>query len=127
MTVALGLQHRPGATPEVAMGADPIHSMGGKTVRWSYEDGPMKGKGFEHRFANDGTVSWNESGDAKPSADSSATYQVARINDDAYVFSYLSGSGFTLTTVVNERTGTVVSFASNEKQLMVLHGSLEAK
>jgi hypothetical protein len=43
------------------------------------------------------------------------------------VFSYLSGAGFTLTTVVNERTGTVVSFASNDKQLMVQHGSLGAK
>ena len=105
------------------MAADPIK---GKTVRWTYEDGPMKGKGLEHRFSNDGTVSWKDSGDAKPSADSSAKYQVARINEDAYVFSYLSGSGFTLTTVVNERTGTVVSFASNEKQLVVQHGSLEA-
>ena len=109
------------------MGADPIDPMGGKTVRWTYDDGPMKGKGFEHRFSNDGTVSWKESGGAKPSADSSAKYQVARINDDAYVFSYLSGSGFTLTTVVDEKAGTVVSFASNEKELMVQHGSLEAK
>jgi MoaF N-terminal domain len=109
------------------MGADPIHSMGGRTVRWTCQDGPMKGKAFEHRFSNDGTVSWKESGDAKPSADSSAQYQFAKINDDAYVFSYLSGAGFTLTTVVNERTGTVVSFASNERQLMVQHGSLEAK
>jgi hypothetical protein len=42
------------------MGAGPIHSMGGKTVRWTYEDGPMKGKAFEHRFSNDGTVSWKK-------------------------------------------------------------------
>jgi hypothetical protein len=105
------------------MSADPID---GKTVRWTYDDGPMKGKGFEHHFGNDGTVTWKEAGDAKPSADSTAKYQFAPINDDVYVVSYLSGSGFTLTTVVDAKTGRIVSFASNEKELIVQHGSLDA-
>jgi hypothetical protein len=87
----------------------------------------MKGKGFEHRFGSDGTVSWKESGDAKPSADSSAKYQHARINDDVKAFSYLSGSGFTLTTVIDEKSGSIVSFASNEKELMIQHGTLDPK
>ncbi len=104
------------------MAADPLS---GKTLRWTYSDGPMKGKVFEHRFGTDGTVSWKEGGDAKPSADSSATYQHARINDDVTVFSYLSTSGFTLTTVVDEKSGSIVSFASNEKELMIQHGKLE--
>jgi MoaF N-terminal domain len=105
------------------MGAD----VKGTTIRWTYSDGPMKGKGFEHHFRNDGTVTWKEAGDEKPSADSSATYQFVRINDDVFVFSYLSGSGNTLTTVVDEKAGTVVSFASNEKQVIVQHGSLDAR
>ncbi|MDP9245010.1 MAG: MoaF N-terminal domain-containing protein [Chloroflexota bacterium] len=103
------------------MAADPLS---GTTLRWTYSDGPMKGKGFEHRFGSDGRVSWKEAGDAKPSADSTAKYQHARVNDDVYVFSYLSGSGYTLTSVVDEKTGSVVSFASNEKELMVQHGTL---
>jgi hypothetical protein len=103
------------------MSADPIT---GKTVRWTYDDGPMKGKGFEHHFANDGTVTWKEVGEAKPSADAAAKYELAPINDDVYVVSYLSGSGFTLTTVVDAETGKIVSFASNEKELIVQHGSL---
>ena len=41
--------------------------------------------------------------------------------------SYLSNHGFTLTTVVDERSGAIVSFASNEKDLAVQHGSLEQK
>ena len=65
--------------------------------------------------------------EAKPSADSSATYQFARINEGVFVFSYLSSHGFTLTTVIDEQAGTVVSFASNEKELVVQHGSLDAR
>jgi hypothetical protein len=103
------------------MSADPIK---GKTVRWTYGDGPMKGKTFEHHFTNDGTVGWNEAGGGKPTADSSAKYEFARINDDVYVFSYLSGSGYTLTTVIDERTGKIVSFASNEKDHQILQGEL---
>ena len=102
-------------------------TLAGKTVRWTYKDGPMKGKGFEHRFTDDGTVTWKESGAQEASADSSAKYEYAPIDDDAYAFSYLSGSGFTLTSIVNDRAGTVVSFASNEKQLMTQHGRLEGK
>ena len=99
-------------------------ALAGKTLRWTYADGPLKGKGFEHQFKDDGTVSWKMSGDATPSADSRAKYRHARINGRGYVFSYLSGSGYTLTTVVDEQARTVVSFASNEKELTVQHGTL---
>jgi hypothetical protein len=101
--------------------------LAGKTIRWTYADGPMKGKHFEHSFTNDGTVSWKEAGEPKPSADSHAKYQFQRISDDVYVVSYLSSHGFTLTTVVDDRSGAIVSFASNEKDLVVQHGSLERK
>ena len=101
--------------------------LAGKTIRWTYADGPMKGKHFEHSFTNDGTVSWKEVGEPKPSADSHAKYQFQRISDDVYVVSYLSSHGFTLTTVVDDRSGAIVSFASNEKDLVVQHGSLERK
>jgi hypothetical protein len=99
--------------------------LGGKTIRWTYADGPMKGKHFEHSFASDGTVTWKEAGEAKPAADSHAKYQFQRISGEVYVVSYLSNHGFTLTTVVDERSGAIVSFASNEKDLVVQRGSLE--
>lgn len=99
----------------------------GKTIRWTYADGPMKGKHFEHSFTSDGTVSWKEAGEPKASADSQAKYEFERISDDVYVVSYLSNHGYTLTTVVDERSGAVVSFASNEKELVVQRGSLEQK
>src|SRR4029077_6727656 len=100
--------------------------LAGKTIRWTYADGPMKGKHFEHQFTNDGTVTWKMASDDKPSADSSARYHFVRIDDTVFAVSYLSGHGFTLTTVVDEKAGTVVSFASNEKELVVQRGSLDA-
>ena len=96
----------------------------GTTIRWTYADGPMKGKHFEHSFTDD-TVTWKDAGEPKPSADSHAKYEFQRISDDVYVVSYLSNHGFTLTTVVDERSGAIVSFASNEKDLVVQRGNLD--
>lgn len=102
------------------MSPDPIR---GKTLRWTFDDGPMAGKTFEHTFAPDGTVSWrctngDEKGDDK--------YQLARVGDDVYAVSYLASSGFTVTTVLDIESGTIVSFASNEKMLVLQHGTFEA-
>ena len=119
------------------MGADPIR---GKTIRWTYEDGPMAGKSFEHVFGEDGAVTWRETGgtdrSAKPpsngkqktekqATEAKAKYEVAPVNDDVYAVSYLSASGYTLTSVLDFASGTVVSFASNEKELVPQRGMFE--
>ena len=112
------------------MGSDPVR---GKTARWSYDTGAMAGKTYEHTFGTDGTVHWSEVGQKAPAAssssgptdDSTAPYKVERINNEAYVVSYLAASGYTLTTIVDEKAGTIVSVASNEKQLSTHRGTLE--
>src|SRR2546421_3572431 len=118
------------------MGSDPVR---GKTIRWTYEDGPMAGKSFEHVFGEDGEVTWHETDRrtaAKPptngqrkvdkrTAHTQAKYQVARVNDSVYVVSCLAGSGYTLTSVLDFADGTVVSFASNEKELVLQRGTFE--
>jgi len=118
------------------MESDPVR---GKTIRWTYDDGPMAGKSFEHTFGEDGTVTWHETGaQNKPrpptngqrkagqgSTEPKAKYEVAPFTDDVYAVSYLSGSGYTLTSVLDFAGGTVVSFASNEKELVVQHGTFE--
>ncbi len=119
------------------MARDPIR---GKTIRWTYEDGPMAGKTFEHTFTSDGTVSWRETGgeqkNAKPPANgkpktgqaataATARYEAVPINDNVWAVSYLSESGFTLTSVLDFASGTVVSFASNEKELIPQRGMFE--
>jgi hypothetical protein len=112
----------------------------GKTIRWTYDDGPMAGKSFEHTFGDDGVVTWREAGAAdrgtKPpvngkekigraATEAKANYEVAAINDDVCAVSYLSKSGFTLTSVLDFASGTVVSFASNEKELIPQRGMFE--
>ena len=59
------------------------------------------------------------------STEPKAKYEVAPFTDDVYAVSYLSGSGYTLTSVLDSAGGTVVSFASNEKELVVQHGTFE--
>ena len=119
------------------MGSDPLR---GKTISWTYDDGPMAGKSFEHTFGNDGTVTWRETGgeersakppsngkqkSGKPPTTPRAKYEVATVNDDVCAVSYLSESGYTLTSVLDFAAGTVVSFASNEKELVPQHGMFE--
>jgi len=119
------------------MGSNPVQ---GKTIRWTYSDGPMAGKHFEHTFGDDGTVTWRETGgeersakppsngkqkSGKPPTTPKAKYEVATVNDDVCAVSYLSESGYTLTSVLDFAAGTVVSFASNEKELVRQHGVFE--
>jgi hypothetical protein len=120
------------------MRSDPIR---GKTVRWTYEDGPMAGKKFEHSFGADGLVSWREATaddrgtkpptngktktTGKPQTETKVKYEVAPVNDDVWVVSYLSNSGYTLTSVLDFASSTVISFASNEKELVRQRGMFE--
>ena len=98
--------------------SDPVR---GKTIRWSYDDGPVAGKTFEHTFTADGTVSWREPGTTS-GGEPSVPYQATWITDDVYLVSYLAASGWTLTTLVDTTSGKIVSVASNEKELVIQRG-----
>ena len=93
------------------MSSDPIR---GKTLRWSYDTGVMAGRTFATASSNSASAD-----------DSTARYMIERLNDSVYVVSYLSKSGYTLTTVIDEKTGAIVSVASNEKQLSTFRGSVD--
>src|ERR1043165_9507495 len=92
---------------------DPVR---GKTMRWSFTDGPTAGSTYEHTFSKSGTVKFKAvgGGDAtkpakgasapkkapkagKPSKLEAPKYAAMRAADEAYAVSYLSGSGYTLT------------------------------
>lgn len=103
------------------MKSDPIR---GKTLSWTFEDGPMKGKTFEHTFGADGSVSWRCTDGSQKGA---SKYESVPVNDVVHAVSYLSeDSGFTLTTILDFGTGRMVSFASNAKQLVTQRGHFEA-
>jgi hypothetical protein len=101
------------------MSSDPIR---GKTFHWTFTDGPMKGKTFEHAFGTEGRVSWRSSDDSEAGDN---MYEIARVNDHVYAVSYRGSSGSTLTTVLDMKTCTLVSFASNDHQLVVQRGTFD--
>lgn len=98
----------------------------GNSLRWTFHDGPMAGKSFDHTFSRNGGVVFREVGsdpNAKPG--SADQYEVASLGHDVHAVSYLSGSGYTLTVVLDYRTKKLVAFASNEKSLTLQHGTFE--
>ena len=114
------------------MKQDPIR---GQTIRFHFADGAMANKTFEHLFAEDGSVTFHMMGgkteagsdgggkDATPKE--SIRYEVAPIRDDVCAVSYLS-KGYTLTTILDFKTKTLVAISSNDKMVAVQHGTFDA-
>ena len=118
---------------------DPVR---GKTMRWTFTEGPTAGSTYEHTFAKNGTVKFKQVGGGssaakgaaakkkpakakKPDKPEAPKYAALRAADDAYAVSYLSGSGYTLTVVLNLANKTLVGFASNDKQWFPVKGTFE--
>jgi len=102
------------------------NSVTGHSLRFKFADGPMAGKSFDHTFSRNGSVTFREVGsdpNAKPG--SADQYQVASLGQDVHVVSYLTGTGNTLTVVLDYKTLKLVAFASNEKSLIMQQGSFE--
>jgi phenolic acid decarboxylase len=98
----------------------------GKTVRWTFTEGPVAGSSFEHDFDEDGTVVWRVT--AGPMAGASARetdYAAVRISDTVHAVSYRGASGHTLTVVLNLENHQMVGFASNDTEWYAMHGTFE--
>ena len=98
------------------------NSVTGKTLRFTFKDGPMAGKTFEHVFEQGGAVRFRQ-GDGN--ATTVPKYEAATIGPDVSAVSYLGPSGYVLTAVLDYRTKTLVAFSSNEKTLLLQHGTFE--
>lgn len=98
----------------------------GKTIEWTFTDGPMAEKSFEHTFGTDGSVSFKMvGGEDRGKATRVDRCFIEPIGKDVYGVSYTSESGYTLTVVLDYRSGDLVAFASNDKGVSVSHGSFE--
>jgi hypothetical protein len=98
----------------------------GKTIYWTFSDGPMAKRSFEHVFLKGGALKFRAiEGAAKAKMTRAKKYDVARVNADVYAVSYLGPSGFTLTVVLDFRTHRLVAFASNEKSVVLQQGTFE--
>ena len=107
-------------------------SLRGKSVRFSWTDGPTKGTTHEHVFHDDGTVEWHAVGDEKKGNGRKETGDVDRpkfvdesVSDGVRMVSYLSDSGYTLTAVLNFNDKSIVGIASNEETWTPVHGSFQ--
>lgn len=97
-------------------------SIFGKTLRFHFADGPMKGKDYDHIFRANGKVDWGAAGGKdKTQSDGS----LVDVGDNVYVGSYMSDQGYTLTSAINLDTGKLVSFASNGKAWSQHEGTVE--
>ena len=98
----------------------------GEAIRWTFSEGPLEGRTFEHTFHDDGTVEFRTvAGDKKGKLTRARDSEVAQVGDDVYAVSYLGPSGHTLSVVLDFRTGKLVAFASNENELTVQRGTFE--
>src|ERR1700758_558435 len=91
----------------------------GKTLRWTFNDGPSKGTTYEHRFDENGIVHFHAvtpPSEDKGQSESAAHYGSATIAEDVCAISYKGDAGYTLTTVLNFDDKRVVAFASNSDQ-----------
>ena len=87
----------------------PVDSLSGKTIRWTFIDGPVAGITFEHTFHEDGRVTWRYvDGEHKGTELTEKSYSAIKVNEKTWVISYLAASGHTLTVVLNLDDGNGV-------------------
>lgn len=104
---------------------DPIT---GSTIRWTFDDGPVAGKTFEHVFEADGGVSYRVVDSAKGAKSTREDkYEVAPLSESVCAVSYLASSGYTLTTVLDFSSQRCVAFASNEEGVTVQRGTFSVE
>jgi hypothetical protein len=97
---------------------DPIR---GHRIEWTFDDGEMKGKTFEHAFGEDGIVSFRCTSDDKMTG--KAHYELSDVGRGVYAVSYLVPGGATLTTILDTKTHKLVSFSSMNDKLAQHHGT----
>src|SRR5205823_12163440 len=79
-----------------------IESLTGKTLRWTFADGPVAGKTYEHTFNADGSVAYRSvDGNVPGTPTREKLFATDRINDHVFVISYITVSGNTLTVLIN--------------------------
>src|SRR5687768_8132316 len=103
-----------------------IESLRGKTLRWTFTDGPTAGTTYEHTFGEDGSIGFRGADkSAKGGFTRAKDGTTAKVGDGFFVVSYLAESGFTLTVVLNMNDGTMIGFASNNESWFQQKGTFE--
>ena len=100
--------------------------LAGKTIRWTFADGPMPGMLIEHTFDADGGVTWRfVDGPHKGASGREKSYAAAQVNDKTIALSYLAASGHTLTVILSLPDGKMFCFGSSQNDWQPLRGTFE--
>jgi len=103
-----------------------MDSLRGKTLQWTFADGPVAGMQFEHTFHDDGSVTWRIlEGQGKGHSAREERYAAMPVSEDVSVVSYRGRSGHTLTVALNFSTGRMFAFASNNSDWHHQTGTFE--
>ena len=106
--------------------APAMTSLSGKSIRWTFTDGPMAGTPIEHFFDPNGSGTWRiVDGPNRGLSKVESEYAAEQIDDHNWAVSYLSTSGYTLTVVLNFANHRAIGFASNDKTWVPQHGTFE--
>jgi len=101
-----------------------MDALTGKTIQWTFDDGPVAGTTFQHAFAADSSVTWTiVDGPQQGASAREKSYAVMKVNDTTLILSYLAGSGHTLTVVLDLENGRMAGFGSNDEQWTAMTGS----
>lgn len=100
--------------------------LAGRTIKWTFDDGPMAGTSVEHSFNADGTVTWTFlDGEYRGASKREKSYAAVKVSERTWAVSYLAASGHTLTVVLNLDDGRAYAFASNDKSWESMRGRFE--
>jgi len=104
-------------------GGNRIH---GKTMRWTWTEGPTAGTTHEHVFNDDGSMVWRVTDGPKAGKSGrEKKYADEMMTDDVGVVSYLADSGYTITMVLNFGDHRMTGFASSAEEWMPVKGTFE--
>jgi len=111
---------------ETKMSERNIDAIRGRTIRWTFTDGPMAGIPIEHTFNEDGSVVWRiVGGTMNGSSRREKEYAAVKVSEDVYAISYLAASGHTLSVVLNFKDKSMYGFGSNDKSWTAMKGAFE--
>lgn len=105
--------------------AEKSKSLAGRTVRWTFDDGPTAGVTYEHTFRPDGTVVFRDVKSTAKAGQKGHPYASFEVAPATHLVSYLSDSGYTLTVALNLDSKRCFGVASNNKEWYPLTGRLE--
>lgn len=98
----------------------------GRTIKWTFDDGPMAGVPIEHDLHADGSITWRiVDGPHKGVSRREEPFDARRVSENVWTLSYRAASGHTLTVVMNAADGRLTAYGSDNASWEPMSGRFE--